>query len=137
MRNTRDSFLHFLADNLDGIPVHNIRRDPNKPDADKIQVNAVNVHFLDVAPDTQVGNTTVVIDVINDDELTALSWVNQVWTLLSSAFFTPKLDYSNPESPVSTGTNIMWDRHKVRFRVIVSDFYYHHSCVLTLQHTVS
>ncbi len=137
MRHTRDSFLRFLKDNLPPtVPVHNVRLDQSAPDSDKLQMNAVNVTFLDVNPSVQVGFTQVEIAVIHDDELTALDWVKQVFLLLSAAYFTPRYDYTNPNVPVATGSNIFWDT-ATDFRQVFGGFYADYRCTLTLRHVVS
>lgn len=133
MVQVRDTFLHFLADNLTGIEVHPVRKDPNDPSAELLKLNAVNVEFLGFDLAVDVSGQQVVIDVVNDDERTAVTWVSSLFTLLSAAYYTPKLDYNTPSSPVPTGTNIMWDRKKVRFRKVGNDNYSHFSCVLDLK----
>src|SRR5690349_20942054 len=102
MRQCRDTFLRFLADNLTGITLHNVRFGTSNPADARYQVGAVNVKFLDTDPNPHIGQTTVEICVMNDDELTALDWVKQVYDILSSAYYTPKMDYTNPNSPVAT-----------------------------------
>ena len=138
MRPCRDTFLHFIADNLGGgISVHAKRCDPNDPAADQLQVNAVNIYFLDIELD-QIAVETAVIDVINNDENTAVDWVTALWTILHAAYFTPLLDYTVPASPVPAGGNVIWDRKKIRFkRISKDDNYCHLSCVLPLRFTAA
>lgn len=137
MRQTRDSFLRLLADNITGgVPIHNVRRDPKTPDSDKLQGNAVNVSFVDTHPHPQVGETTVEIAVVHEDELTALDWVKKVYDVIGARYFTEKMDYTDPAAPITTGANIYWERNDVRFRSIYNDFYYDYRCTLTLRHTV-
>jgi len=132
MRSLRDTFLHFLADNLTDVPVHNIRRDKNDPGAGTPQNNAVNVEFLDTQPSTQIGRCVVCIDIINDNELDAVDWAESVFNVLGAAFMTPQLDYTDPANPVRTGTNLYWSREGVKFIPIPSDFYYRLSARLTV-----
>lgn len=136
MRELRDSFLHFLADNLSssGISVHPIRRDSNNPGTEKLQANCINVQFLNVEPSVQVGNQLVAIDVIHEEELTALDWMETVWDLLSSTFYAPLYDYSDPANPAPLGTNIMWGRNRVRFKPMNSDFYTRYRCEMSLEY---
>lgn len=134
MRQTRDTFLHFIGDNIVGVPVHNVRRDTSVPESELIQLNAVNIKFLDVSPDV-IGTTLVDIAVCFTDELTALATVKKVYDLLQSAFYTPKKDYTIPASPVPTGTNIFW-RLPLQFRRIYSDTYADFRITLTLTHKV-
>jgi hypothetical protein len=137
VRQTRDTFLHFLSDNLasSSIPVHNVRRDTQKPDSSLYKQNAVNIKFLNVTPEVHIGTTLVEICVIHVDELTALTWVKAVFDLLGAAYYTAKLDYSNPANPVSVGTNIYWDRN-INFGPVYNDSYFDYRCNLTLSHKV-
>jgi len=137
MRAVRDTFLHFLADNLTGVTVHPVRREIDRPDSDRLQMNAVNVQFLNIEPRVHVASQMVSIDVINDNELTALDWVSKVWEILNKAFYTPKYDYTVPASPVATGDNIMWEPDGVGFRKVTNDYYAHFSCFLELKHILS
>jgi hypothetical protein len=136
MRQTRDTFLHLLADNLDpSIPVHALRVDSQSPDGNLHQQNAVNVKFLSTSPNWQVGDTLVEIAVMHVDELTALSWTKAVFDIIGAAYYTPKLDYTDPANPIATGTNIFWDR-KITFNPVYSENYYDYRCLLTLNHKI-
>jgi hypothetical protein len=140
MRNCRDTFLHFLADHsyLTGITVHNIRRDSNVPDAAFIQDNAVNVQFVnsDFGSLGHNSRQLVSIDVVHDDELTCLDWASKVASVLQTAGYTPKLDYS-VTPPASLGTNIRWNPDLVRFRPITTgDSYSRMTCLLSLNHII-
>jgi len=131
VRDVRDTFLKFLDDNL-AMPVKAIRNDPSDPGASVLQTNAINVHFLKLNLDS-VATQQVVIDVLNDDENLAVDWMESIWTLLRSAFYTPLYNYSTPSVPVAQNTNVMWDRTSVKFHPVVSDNYTHYSCVLPLK----
>lgn len=131
IRDIRDSFLHFLADNLTGITVHPLRFDKNDPGADGFQTNALNVQFLSTSL-RHVATQQVVLDVIQDDENTAVDWLDSMWTLLSSAFYTELYSYSTG-SPVDQHRHIMWDAESVRFTRISNDNYVHYSCILPLE----
>src|SRR6185437_1838991 len=133
MRNTRDTFLHFLSDNLVGIPVRGVWRSPNVPDGDLIQNNSVNVTFLDGTFSTHVSKQLCMIDVVNSDELTAIDWTDTLWALLSLRCFTPQLDNTIPSAPVPTGSNVMWPMSNIRFTPIKDDYYFRYSCRLALQ----
>lgn len=131
MRNSRDSFLVFLNTNLPSLPIHPVRRDSNNPDADIYQVNAINVKFLSPIFDNQVSKQPVSIDIIHDDELTALDWSQQFWTLISTRFYTNILDYTIPASPVATGYMLNWDR-VLKFTDVMSPYYSHLHCTMNL-----
>lgn len=134
LRDCRDTFLHFLSDNLSGITVHPLRCDPNDPGADVLMMNAVNVQYLNVDLET-VATQQVVIDIVNDDENTAIDWMTNIWQLLRSAFYTTLYSYTDPSLPVYQESNVFWDRNAVKFRRIVNENYTHYSCVLPLKFT--
>lgn len=137
MRQVRDSFLHFLADNLTGVPIHAVRRDLTNPSSDKLQGNALNVQFLNSTFGVSQSSQTVALDILNDNELTVVDWTEQLWRLLKASFYTPLLDYTDPQNPVPTGTNIMWDRNGVRFNPLWDDYYYRYACYLSLHYQES
>lgn len=128
-----DTFLHFLADNLGSIPVHAIRRDVNNPSNELLRNNAVNIQFLTVTPGVALSTWAASIDILHDDENTCRDWLNSVFVLLSSAYYTPMFDYTVPTSPVVVGSNIMWDRDRVVFKRIISETYVHYSCTLQIK----
>lgn len=137
MRDTRDTFLHYLKDNLDpSIPVHNVRRDPNNPSAESIRTNSINVQFLGVSPSQTTGTTQVEIAVCHDTEITCLSWVKSLFDILCAQYMAPKFDYTDPSNPVATGTNIFWRVQDVVFRPINREHYFDYRCTLTLTHKV-
>ena len=135
MRNVRDSFLRFLADNLQtsNIPVHNVRRDTDNPDANQLQNNAVNVTFLNANLTTTVSQQVVSVDVVANNELSAIDWATTLWRILSGAFMTPCLDYTNSSSPVPTGTNVFWNRTSIRFRPVADDFFFRYTATFPLE----
>jgi hypothetical protein len=136
VRQIRDTFLRYIADNIGaGIPIHALRDDPQDPGAGVLQANAINISFLDVrlGNGTAVSTMQVVLDVLNDDENTAVDWMAAVWGVLSAAFYARVKDYTNPSSPVATNKNITWET--VPFKRIASQVYTHYSCVLSLRFT--
>jgi hypothetical protein len=132
LQSARDTFLHFLADNLPDTQVHARRYDITDPGADELMENAVNIEFLGVALDPLVSVQQASIDVIFTDERIAVDTVAKLWTLFRSAFYTTLLDYTNI-TPVSTGTNLMWDKTAVNFRRVYSGEYTHYVCLLPLK----
>lgn len=134
MIDVRDSFLHFLADNLQpiivnglqvSIPVHNVRRDLNTPGNDQLQMEAVNVKFLNTDYSMEVSNLTVSIDVLYSDELQAAGVQDALFTLLKQAAYTPKLDYTNPANPVDVGYTVFWEP-AIKFKPIHDMLYIHY-----------
>lgn len=134
MRVARDTFLHFIYDNANGqFEVHPIRTDPNDPAASVFKMNAVNIHFLNLALGVDTHTQHVSIDVVYDDESSAVEATTALWNILSASFSCPLLDYTDTSNPVTTGTgNIFWDRRSVKFRYVRSDFYHHSTCSLKL-----
>lgn len=132
MRSTRDTFLHFLSDNLAGYTIHPIRRDADNPDGEVNQMNAINVKFLNSDFSWQIGKQLVVLTICNENELAALDMAQAVFNLLKLRFYTPKFDYSSG-SPVATGDCIYWEQ-TISFRTIHSPLYFQFVCNLTLQH---
>ncbi len=136
VRNCRDTMTHFIHDNLpEYMPCHPVRRDPADRGADVLAINSVNLSFLNI---TTGNNTTLctqqlVIDVVHEDENTAVDWVDVVLSLLRAAYFTPMLDYTVSTAPADTDTNIMWDKRRLTFKRITSRFYTHYSLLLSLR----
>lgn len=141
MHKSLDTFTHFLFDNLkDGagvvIPVHQMRQDALKPALSAMQMNAVNIQIG--SPDFNVAESSIDVSlhVCNDNELIAIDWAEQLVRLLDLAAYVPKMDYSNPATPVATGGWIFWDTH-IRFRPITKNGYAHFYAPVTLHHHFS
>jgi len=130
IRNCYDSFLHFLADNLQDIPVNPVRRQPARANADTLAMNALNVSVMALDQDVHVSILQLSLDVVNDDELTAVDWVDQIWALLNAALMTPKESYKTG-IPVYQGSNLFWNK-SIKFLKVHSDFYAHYTCKITI-----
>jgi hypothetical protein len=128
----RDTFLHFLADNLNGVEVHHVVKDPNDPSSDMLKMNCVNVTFLGVGLTNTINVQDVSVDVVADSAEDAVSWMLAVWGLLKAAFYTPLRDYTDYQNPVSCGSNLMWER-QVNFRPVSVDNYSHYSAIIGLK----
>ena len=131
MRIVRDSFLHFLADNLSTVTVHPCRRDKDADDTDKLEINALNVAFGDQQLESGVSSQVVILDLIHSNELADEDLVLTVFQLLNATYFCPIFDYTNPASPVNKNTNVYWQR-PLRWRKVPNDFYVRYNCRLTL-----
>jgi hypothetical protein len=131
MRIPRDTFLHYLADNLPALTVKNLRRDVNNPDAIRVTTEALNVQFIEDAPNVHIGSITVLMDVISADELTAVDMMNSVWQLLSLAGYTPQLDYSTTP-PTQLASNLFWNPNTIKFRPVWDDLYTRYSALLRI-----
>lgn len=134
MRSARDTFLHYLSDNLPGLTINFVHRDATNPNNSKPQINAVNVLFFTDLLSPHVSRMQSSIDVLYNDELQAVDAAQQVVALLQAAAMTPELDYTNPASPVATGTNIYWNPFTITFKTVSSDVYFHYSCTLAISH---
>jgi hypothetical protein len=134
MRSARDTFLHYLSDNLPGLTVNFVRRDSTNPNNSKPKINAVNVTFFNDLLSTHISRLQVSVDTLYNDELQAIDAVQQVVALLQAAAMTPELDYTVPAAPVATGTNIYWNPFTITFKTVGSDVYFHYSCTLTISH---
>lgn len=135
MRKIRDTFLHLLADNLPTIPIHPVRFDPADPAAGIIQLDALNVTFLDYTTSRGAGRSRVSLDVVFSNESAALDAMETIQEVLSAGFYAPLLDYTSIEVPVVSGGNIYWDIGGIRFMRVASDQYSHYVCLLVLKHT--
>lgn len=133
MIEVRDSFLHFLADNITSITVNgsvvpitikNNRRDINDPKSEQIQIDAINIKFLNTDYAVEVSNQTVSIDVVYTDELQCAAVTEALFNLLKQAAYTPKLDYTNTTNPVDVGYTVFWEP-AIKFKPIHSEFYTH------------
>jgi hypothetical protein len=131
IRNTRDTFLHFVYDN--GITTHAVRFEQDKPQNNILQVKAVNVTFHDATYSTKEPSSHfVTLDILHSSELDALDLEEQLVVLLQKAGYTPLLDYSGP-SPVPVGnTKVYWDPTSIKFRTVAAADYFHRSAILQL-----
>jgi hypothetical protein len=136
VRNTMDSFLKFLQDELSSstptVTIHALRYDVNNPDSSRLQLNALNVYFMDANYDTDITTLMASLDIIYEDELTAVDVRDAVWGALNKTFFIRKKSYIIPSTPVSLSTCIYWERGSILFNKVASDDYVHFSCPLLL-----
>jgi len=131
IRNTRDTFLHFIADN--GITTHAVRFDSAKPQDNVLQVDAVNVTFHDVVYETNCPTKQyVTLDILYNSELSALDMEETLVALLTQAGYTPLQDYSVSEPVSVKNTLIYWDPTSIKFRTVAAADYFHRSAILQL-----
>lgn len=136
MREARDTFLHFLQDNLPGVIVRNLRRDSDDPSLAELAVNALNVQFIGDDLQIHISKLMVTMDIIFDEELSAIDCMNKIWGILSPGAYSPLLDYTDPTTPVATGSNLYWNQDSIRFRPIVSELTFRYNCTLQLSYTI-
>jgi hypothetical protein len=144
MRQCLETFLMLLSDNL-AIPVHHVREDKNLPGSNLLQMNCINVQI--VAPSfgnaANISTLVVSLDVVNDDELTALDWLQQTTKMLQKGGYTPKMNYTfdaegNISLAVPVGTNIWWHPNVIKFRPVKAEANYSRfTCLFPLNHHIS
>lgn len=135
MIEVRDTFLHFIADNLSA-PVHYMVYDPSDMSGSNYKANAVNIEYHNESPKVGIGQFVVCLDVIYDSELTALPVMKELFKLLTASGMAPLYDYSG-DAPVSQGCNIYWDVRKIQFKRLQTDNFFRRSCTLSLYTHIS
>ena len=136
MRQTRDSFLRFLSDNLPGTKIHAVRRSTTEVDGDKLEMNAVNVKFLASDFSIHISDQLVVIDVVHEDELSAVDLYTQLWQILNKRAYIQKYDYTDPQNPVAVDNVVVYWEPTVRFIPIFNPAYSHWHCTIHLKHHI-
>lgn len=151
IRNMRDTFLHFLADNLPANSVHPVRWDKKKPEYNALQVSSLNVTFHDaVYSPKQPTSQFITLDILHDDELAALDLEESVVALLQLGGYTKLLDYSaasggsygstrfgvtsygDPGPQQVSNFLVFWNPESIKFRTVASADYFHRAAVLEL-----
>lgn len=134
MRNARDTFLHYVADNLPQWEVRNIRRDTNNPSLMNLGDNCINIKFNGDYLSVIQSLLLVSISVIHSEELVAVQIMHDITNLLQASGTAPILDYTNPISPIVVGGNLWWDTNLIKFKPISSDLYSQYSCALSVRY---
>lgn len=134
MRASRDTFLHYLSDNLPSLTIHNIRVDKDDPKLNEIMLNAVNVtfHNSDFSGPSELSQNLVTVDVIFDRELDAVDAAEQISQLLFKAAFAPLMDYTTPSTPVQISNERLFWNLAMRFKPVHADNFFHMSALLHL-----
>lgn len=133
IRNLRDTFLHFLADNLTGATIHPVRASKDQPQYNSLQVGSINITFHDAtysvrAPTTQF----LTMDILHDDELLALDLEESLIVLLQTGAQALLLDYSGTTPVQVSNSKVFWNVDTIKFRTVASVDYFHRSSVLEL-----
>lgn len=136
LSNARATFLHYLADNLSGYTVWNLRFDKANPEQNIPQVNAINVTFHNVGlvGPSQPQEQLVTVDVIYDTEAAAVEATAAVATLLFTAAFAQLLDYTQTP-PVGVGNAKVWWALQLKFKPVHSDNVFRLSALMHLKYT--
>lgn len=134
--NARATFLHYLADNLSGLTVWNLRFDKANPQQNIPQVNAINVtfHNMGLMGPSQPQDQLVTVDVLYDTEAAAVEAAAAVSTLLFTAAYAPLLDYTQTP-PTQVGNCQVWWALQMKFRNVHSDNVFHMSALMHLHYT--
>ena len=134
MRHARDTFLHYLADNLTGLTVNNVRFDSTRPSHNQLMQNSINIEFINDRLNVSSQNALQLsLDAIYDDELKALDAVRQLWALLAKTEITPLLSYdSSLTSPTKLGPMLRWSSKAVKFNKLVSDLAFRYNSHIIL-----
>lgn len=134
MRATRDTFLHYLADNLPTLTIHNIRVDKADPKLNEIRINAVNVtfHNSDFSGPSDLSQSLVTVDVIYENELDAVTAAEGISQLLFTAAYAPLTDYTVPTSPVQISNERLFWNLALRFKPVHAENFFHMSALLHL-----
>lgn len=138
-RACRETFLHYLADNLPDITFHYIHYEKDNEAANQLQSNAVNITFHDAKANGagDVSEQLVTLDIVNDSEIDAIDQEEQIITLLQKACITPLMDYSGVSSDPPTAAaalgseKLYWDT-QVSFQTVAAPSYFHRSALIKL-----
>ena len=139
MQDCRDTFLQYLADNLQGFTVHPVRQDPAHPEDSLVHMNALNVQFLNSYFSVVVSRQYVALDVCADDERTALRYAAAVASLLQLSASIPKNHTAADGVTVTpTGGFIYWNPNAVNFKTVeTGGTCVRLNCLLVLSHNTS
>jgi hypothetical protein len=134
IRATRDTFLHYLADNLTSLTFNNMRVDKQNPKLNSMMLNAINIafHNVDFSGPSDLSQTLVTVDVANDTELVAIDQAEQVSQLLFKAAFAPLMDYTVPSAPVQISNERVFWNLAMRFKPVHSENFFQMSALLHL-----
>jgi hypothetical protein len=134
MRAAKDTFLHYLADNLPLLTYNNLRVDKQNPKLNEIMLNAVNItfHNMDFSGPSDLSALLVTVDVVNDSELIAGDQAEQISHLLFTAAFAPLMDYTIPSAPVQISNERLFWMLSLRFKPVHSENFFHLSALLHL-----
>jgi len=134
MRASRDTFLHYLSDNLPSLTFNNLRVDKQNPKLNEIMVNAVNVtfHNNDFRGPSDLSQILATVDVVYDRELDAVTAAESISQLLFKAAYAPLMDYTNPSAPVQIANERVFWNVALGFKVVHAENFFHMSALLHL-----
>jgi hypothetical protein len=135
-----DTFLSYLAKELAepanlAIPVHWVRQSPQDENADKLKNKHLNVRFLGFFQDGSIEWCLVSLDLLWDDERTALGHLKKIRDLLLSVQVVPEKDFVANQL---TGRAVSWNGRAVRFipvRTPSGSRYIQYNATFPLMHT--
>lgn len=123
MREARDTFLHYVADNLPQYKVRNVRRDTNNPGLMELAENAINITFIADSMTVTESQLHISVSIIHIEELTAVQMMHDLTGLLQASGTAPLLDYTNPTAPQPLGGNLWWDTNLIKFKPLYSELF--------------
>ena len=131
-----DSFIEYLAYELNDVPQVNWVRVSSDENSNRPQIGYLNITVLGFLQAGQMEEALVSLDLIGSDEREVFNWAKRVRDKLLERQYTPELDYSqSPTSPRPTGKMVEWNGDKVDFKVLVTDVnYVHLVATLPLRH---
>jgi len=133
VRNLRDSFLHFVADNLPAASVHPLRFDSARPQYNSLQIGRINIAFHDATYSTMYPTCQfATLDILHTAELDALDLEESLVALLQLGGSTELTDYSGSTPVQVSNSLIYWNPLQIKFRTVASVDYFHRSAVIEL-----
>jgi hypothetical protein len=126
---------------VQGVTIHALRQDASDPAKALLQMDALNVQFLNSYFSVHVSKQYVALDVCADDERTALSHASQVAYILQLTGSIPKNHYtlvSGVKIATPTGGFLFWNPDALNFKTVeTGGAYVRLNCLLALQHNLS
>lgn len=116
MLTATDSFIDFLSDELSGAPpVYWWRQTAVDEHAGFLKQDALNVQLLGFFEDGSAETCLVSLDLLASDERQAMAWLKTIRNLLIDCQVIPEMDYTDPDSPVTTGRSVSWYGRQIEF----------------------
>lgn len=137
MLSASDSFLEYLATELDPLEVYWWRKGDIENHGGYLKQDALNVQILGFWEDGSTEMCLVSLDLLASSDRDALTNLKTVRDVLMASQYVPERDFSGA-TPVFTGRQISWDARKVRFlsvRTPAGARYAHYNATFPLIYT--
>ncbi len=138
MLSASDSFIEYLATELDPLEVYWWRKGDIENNAGVLKQDALNVQVLGFWEDGSVEMCLISLDLLGTNDRDLLTNLKALRDTLLAAQYVPERDFSDEDNPVFTGRNISWDARKVRFlsvRTPAGARYAHYNATFPLIYT--